>query len=176
MEYQYIEAPKIVEIKNDLSVFLAGGISNCEDWQAHSAEKLSQLENLTVINPRRNDWKVDKNEIEESVKQISWEFDYIRKTTDIIFWFTDDTLQPISLYELGAALQRNSKYWDERLPFEDEHGFVKGQRIFLGADMDYKRILDVKIQAKLINYRWKVKNNLDDLLEDFANYYHKLKK
>jgi hypothetical protein len=175
MPYQYIEAPKVVTIENDLSVFLAGGISNCEDWQKHSADTLSQLEELTVINPRRNNWDMDDN-VKESAKQIAWEFKYIRKTTDIIFWFTDDTVQPITLYELGAALQRNSEHWDDNLPFEDDKGFVKGQRIFLGADENYTRLMDVKIQANLIGYKWKIKNDLDELLEDFANYYHKLQK
>jgi hypothetical protein len=175
MAYQYIEAPKVIEIKNDISVFFAGGISQCEDWQKYSEEKLSGLDELTVVNPRRNNWKVDKDEVEESVKQIGWEFKYIRKVTDIIFWFTDDTLQPISLYELGAALQRNAQYWDSNKPMEDEKGFVKGQRVFLGADSNYKRVLDVKVQGKLIGYRWPIRNNLDDLLEDFSRYYNKIK-
>jgi seryl-tRNA synthetase len=48
MAYQYIEAPKIEEIKNDFSAFLAGGISNCEDWQANAAQNfVNRVESAT---------------------------------------------------------------------------------------------------------------------------------
>lgn len=166
MKHQYIEAPNKVKIKNDISVFLAGGISNCEDWQAYTAEILKDLDGLTVVNPRRNNWKMDKNEVKESTKQIAWEYEYLRKVTDVIFWFTDDTLQPISLYELGATLERNAFQWQ---------GEETGQRIFLGSDPGYKRVLDLKVQAKLKGYHWPIRNNLDDLLEDFVKYYKKVK-
>lgn len=157
--HQYIEAPNYISIKNDISIFLAGGISGCENWQKHVAEKLSNLDYATVVNPRRDDWKVDKDEVKESARQIKWEFEYIRKTTDILFWFTDDTLQPISLYELGAALERNKCYQNEI-----------GQRIFLGSDKNYKRVLDLKIQAKLVGYKWEIRDDLDTLIKDTVTY------
>lgn len=156
MAYQYIEAPTVEKIKNDYSVFLAGGISNCEDWQKSASKALSQLDDLTVINPRREEWKMDKNEIEESTKQIAWEFAYIRKAKMILFWFTDDTLQPITLFELGSALQRNTN---------------GKQKIFIGCDPNYKRMLDVKIQSKLIGFKGKIHNSLSDLIKDVADNY-----
>lgn len=167
MPHQYIEAPNKVKIRNSLSIFLAGGISNCEDWQSKASKALSRQDYLTVVNPRRNDWKMDKNEVEESVIQIAWEFDYIRRVSDVLFWFTDDTLQPITLYELGAALERNHKYWDE-----SEN--PQGQRIFLGADKAYKRLLDVKVQAKLVGYKWEIRDNLETLLKDVVQYHKSL--
>ena len=165
---QYIEAPKKVKIKNDFSVFLAGGISNCEDWQAQASKALEPEDYLTVVNPRRNDWSMDKNQIEESVIQIAWEFEYIRKVTDVLFWFTDDTLQPITLYELGAALERNHQFWDD-----SEH--PEGQRIFIGVDPKYKRALDVKVQAKLVGYRWPIRDSLGILLNDVLEYHNKIR-
>jgi hypothetical protein len=161
MPHQYIEAPNKVKIKNQLSVFLAGGISNCEDWQSQAARALEPENSLTVINPRRNDWKMDGSQVEESVIQIAWEFEYIRKVTDILFWFTDDTLQPITLYELGAALERNHDFWN---------GDENGQRVFIGVDKNYKRALDVKVQAKLVGYKWPVRENLGILLNDLVQY------
>lgn len=161
-EYQYIEAPNKIDIKNKLSAFLAGGITNCEDWQTNVERRLSKFNSVTVVNPRRNDWKMDSDQIKESAIQISWEYDYIRRVSDIIFWFTDDTLQPISLFELGAALERNGENWNSD---------IKHQRIFLGADKNYKRRMDVVIQAKLENYIWPIRTNINELIDDFEKYH-----
>lgn len=65
---QYIEAPSG---KKPLfkSIFLAGGISHCPDWQKYIAGKLNDLD-ITVFNPRRNVFPKEKKAIRA---QIRWE-------------------------------------------------------------------------------------------------------
>jgi hypothetical protein len=153
MPHQYIEAIDEAVIANPQSIFLAGGITGCGDWQKKAAKELKSFEHLTVINPRREDFDVSKKE--ESVKQIAWEYKRLRQVNQILFWFTESTLQPITLYELGATLERNAQF------FSKPSG---GQRIFIGADMDYERLFDVHIQAKMKSYPFDIPDSLEYLL------------
>src|SRR5690606_13245814 len=90
------------------TIFLAGGISNCPDWQTPVANKLLEHTNFTIFNPRRNDWNMD-DEAEESKKQIIWEHEYLARSETILFWFPQETLCPITLLEYGKFLVSNRK-------------------------------------------------------------------
>ena len=162
MAHQYIEAIDETPIKNPNSIFLAGGISNCVDWQKKAAEELNDMDRLTVVNPRRKDFDVSKKE--ESIKQISWEYKRLREVTQILFWFTEDTVQPITLYELGAALERNGPAF----------ALSNKQRIFIGMDKDYERMFDVHIQSKLRGFPFDISDSLDYLLAMVKIYNHNL--
>ena len=134
------------------SVFLAGGISNCPDWQNKLAKTLetNMGETIQIFNPRW-DYKWTAPE------QIEWEFKYLREVDIISYWFSKGTLNPIVLYELGM--------W----------GNSTGRPICIGVDPEYERKLDVVLQTKLarpnivISYDlndlavdiWKTKNNLE---------------
>lgn len=79
-------------------MFVAGGIKGCEDWQARYC-KLFEDTPLIILNPRRVkfDWKD-----EDSAEQVNWEFRHLRKATAISFWLSPETLNPITLFELGT--------------------------------------------------------------------------
>ena len=71
-----IEAPNdIILNDNEITCFLAGGITDCEDWQSKVIEYLEEtirLDDLVLLNPRRKTFDVtDKS---ASRKQIEWEF------------------------------------------------------------------------------------------------------
>lgn len=164
MAFQYIEAINNEKIKNPVSVFLAGGISGCEDWQEKVTDLLRDCEELTVVNPRRKDFDVSK--MGETVKQIKWEYKRLREVDIILFWFTDDTVQPITLYELGSTLQRiYGKQDDDRLPVDEQ------QVVFIGCDPEYMRKFDVKIQAKLIGYGRTIFPTLEQTVDTVKKYY-----
>ena len=110
------------------SVFCAGGITGCVDWQMEMVKLLVPTD-LCIFNPRRPDFDVkDPN---ASLIQIKWEHDYLRKADAILFWFPHETLCPIVLYELGA--------WS-----------MTPKKIFVGVHPEYKRRQDVEIQTKLV--------------------------
>ena len=114
---------------NEVSVFLAGGITDCPDWQAEMRELLADT-NLIVLNPRRADF--DVRDPENSVKQIRWEHWAMYDADIISFWFPKETLCPITLYELGKQQGRGDK------------------KLVIGIHPDYARRLDVEEQTRLV--------------------------
>lgn len=141
----YIESPKeYVKNGGEFSLFLAGGITGCPDWQSDMKGRLSGIDGLVLLNPRRKDFPI--GDPGAALAQITWEFEHLRKATAISFWFPKETLCPIVLYELGA--------WS----------MVK-KPIFVGVDPEYKRRQDVKIQTKLIRPRVEIFYSLYALSE-----------
>jgi len=121
------------------SVFLAGGISNCPDWQTELANKLDNMDGeIQIFNPRW-DYKWTAPE------QIEWEFNYLREVDILSFWFSYGTLNPIVLYELGM--------W----------GNSTGRPMCIGIDPKYERKLDVVQQTKLARPDIEIVYDLDKL-------------
>lgn len=146
-----ITAPEMLDISdiNKHKVFLAGGISNCPDWQEPVAKRIADETNLLVINPRRNDWNMDSQAV-ESIEQIHWEHFYLNMSNHILFWFPEETLCPITLFELGAALKGDAN-------------------IFVGTHSNYGRRLDVCVQTNLARPRTHVYQTLDSMVSDFIH-------
>ena len=84
-------------------VFLAGGITSCWDWQA---ELISRLEGISayLVNPRRDNWDMSDENAAEA--QIAWEHAWLMRSDLVAFWFPDETLCPITLFELGTLSDR----------------------------------------------------------------------
>lgn len=146
-----VTAPQEIEVCYENSVFLAGGITGCPDWQSdaitHLTNNIPKSRNVVVFNPRRELMP----EHEEAEKQIVWEHNALREAGAIIFWFPCETLCPITLYELGA--------WS----MTDKH-------LFVGVHPDYGRSFDVEIQTRLTRSDIVIRHDLDDVLEDYTNY------
>jgi hypothetical protein len=134
-----IEAPAEYE-GGDVSLFLAGGITGCPDWQQEVIRLLADTD-LTLLNPRRRAFPV---EADAATAQIIWEFRHLRKASAILFWFPREALCPIALYELGA--------WS-----------MTDKPLFLGAHPDYERRHDLMIQTSLARPDVAVGDSLDAL-------------
>lgn len=124
---RYIECPEIYENNDGTSVFLAGGITNCPDWQQEIVTLL-EASNFVILNPRRKHFPKDDNNA--ALNQIKWEFEHFRKSDIILFWFPKETINPIVLYELGA--------WS-----------MTSKKLVVGVHPEYVRRVDVEIQTKL---------------------------
>ena len=152
-----IEAPnysmKLKDI-NNTKLFLAGGITNCEDWQKIMIKYLKNIDKLTIYNPRRENFPIDDKQA--ALKQITWEYNALHESSIILFWFCNTTLNPIVLYELGKW-GNSSQY----IP------------IFIGIEPGYKREEDVKIQTALARPKIKIVNNLKDLSLQIINHIKK---
>jgi hypothetical protein len=135
-----IECPRVFE-GDEKSLFLAGGITNCPDWQAELIGMLKN-ENLVLLNPRRK--HLDSNQKNTEEEQITWEFEHLKKATAVSFWFTEETLCPITLYELGKQSAQQKP-------------------IFIGIHPNYARKSDVEFQTKLIRSEIKIVYSLSDL-------------
>jgi hypothetical protein len=102
---QIIEAPNEVNIgKPFKKLFLAGGITSCPNWQLELIEKLKDVSNLVIFNPRRENFPIENPNA--AIEQITWEYKYLKEADIISFWFSKGSLNPIVLYELG--MWRNS--------------------------------------------------------------------
>jgi hypothetical protein len=137
-----IAAPAETRVTDDeTSLFLAGGITNCIDWQDEICEQLRNIDRLVILNPRR------ENYTDDAAGQILWEWQHLRTANAISFWFSAETVQPITLFELGrwtadiASPIGNSA--DE--PGKSSRG---RKQIFVGAHERYSRRLDVEIQLR----------------------------
>ena len=133
---QIITAPSI-ETPEFTSVFLAGGITNCKEWQKEVIGKLA-CEDISFFNPRQEHFDItDKN---ASYKQILWEFERLEKMDIFTMYFcNDDSDQPICMYELG----RNIVRMQNRFPSDWE------KRIVISVEDGYRRKADVLIQTEL---------------------------
>ena len=150
---------KLVLPKDDYSgkidLFLAGGISNCPDWQTDAALTLETMDELVVANPRRSEG-LEKTGV-EAAKQIAWEHDALKRADTILFWFPEETLCPITLFELGVQVGKLDK------------------KMFVGAHPNYARRFDIVQQMSLVPH-WtvppKVHDNLYGLLKEVINYHN----
>lgn len=131
-----ITAPNIY-VEHGVSVFLAGGITGCSQWQQraisffkYSPDLREKIfgEHTYILNPRRKDFDLENHDLSE--EQIRWEFHHITRADVMMFWFPKETLCPIALFELGKVLNMNK-------PF------------LVGADKSYKRRFDLQIQLNL---------------------------
>lgn len=123
----YVECPGTSDsIK--ISLFLAGGISGCRNWQQNIISKLSPLD-IILYNPRRKDYDHKNPDIAQ--EQIEWEEKHIMKADVVAFFFCKETLCPVTLYELGVC------------------NAVEGKKVVIGMDPEYQRRIDVEIQTKL---------------------------
>ena len=144
---KYLECPEIY-LGNEKSLFLAGGISNCTDWQKDLVTLLKDT-NLTLLNPRRKNFEVNNLDLEK--EQITWEYNHLNKATGVSFWFTKETLCPITLYELG---KQSALY----------------KPLFIGIHPDYQRKRDVEIQIGLIRPEIKIVYSLENLSNQIIDW------
>lgn len=140
---EVITAPERYEESYDnreIKVFLAGGITNCPNWQKEVINHIvgdadqSLLDRLVIFNPRRDDFPID--DPTAAVEQITWEYKYINRCDLFTMYFCEKEIQPICLYELGKWV---GKYDDLRL--------------IVTASEKYPRLTDIDVQTKAITSR-----------------------
>jgi hypothetical protein len=149
---RYIEAPNRTEIfPGERSIFMAGGITGCPDWQSEIVKRLMYTD-LVIFNPRRANFPIHVPAA--AFKQIAWEHQYLRQADTILFWFPRETLCPIVLYELGA--------WS-----------MTDKPIFVGIHPEYQRRQDVEIQTHLARRDVDLVYSLDDLGEQIISWISK---
>ena len=151
---RYIEAPLELDADdatNYDSVFLAGGITGCPDWQKAMVGLLEDT-HLVLLNPRRENFPIDDPDAAQA--QIEWEHHHLRRADAILFWFSGATLNPIVLYELGA--------WS-----------MTQKPIFVGMDRDYARRQDVEIQTALARPEVPIVYSLEELADCVRNHFQR---
>ena len=149
---RYVEAPNPHqhELGDGPSIFLAGGITGCPDWQAEVRQLLTDRP-VTVFNPRRATFDVSNPN--GAAEQIEWEVAHLRQADVTLFWFpaAGNVVQPIALFELGMALS------DRR---------HCGRQIAVGVESGYAREFDVREQCRWAIPELPVRSTLRDVVAD----------
>ena len=152
-DYRDITAPRL-GTESMRGIFLAGGITDCPDWQSEAVQALC-CHAITVFNPRQANFDItNPNAARE---QITWEHNHLRHAMAILFWFPCETLCPITLYELGA--------WS-----------MTEKPIFVGMHPDYKRADDVFTQTRLARPEVQVYTKLYQVTNAVVEFYHTRKR
>jgi hypothetical protein len=129
------------------SVFLAGGISGCWDWQSRITDLVEEKGlDIVLLNPRRENFDITDPTM--SRQQIIWEREHLIKADIILFWFPSETMCPITLYELG--------FWTN-----------SDKPLIIGCDENYQRRFDVEIQTSL-SRDTVVHDSLEKLVEELG--------
>jgi hypothetical protein len=125
-----ITAPDNKSSFEGVSVFLAGGIQKCPEWQ-DEVISIMQNDEGTLFNPRRKNFPIhDPN---AAIEQITWEHVALGIADIFSIWFCNaDSDQPICMYELGRYLALKSP-----------------QAVVIGVEPGYRREADVRIQSSL---------------------------
>lgn len=149
-DMMYIECPENLSASliNQKRCFLAGGITNCPDWQSEVVQALSPISDITVFSPRRKHFDADKI---DPAEQIRWEIDAIAQSQVVAFWFPETSVCPITLFELGRLICRYDKI------------------LIIGAHPKYARLLDLQIQTKILRPGL-------GIWEDFQDFIRELKR
>ena len=144
------------------SLFLAGGITACDDWQKEVIAEL-EYENVSIYNPRREYFNIA--DTSAAYRQTTWEYERLEQMDIFSMYFcgwrtfnTDqedqELVQPICMYELG----RNILRMQNRFP-SDWH-----KRIHISIEEGYPRAKDVIIQTELCAPSLFVATNADPKL------------
>ena len=118
----------LVSSNQDLipDIFLAGRVTYSPDWQKEALKMLAGTD-LIVANPRRDE--IVSAVGETTRRQIVWEFENLKSTKVVLFWFPNaETI--ITFLELGKELALKS-------------------RIVVGTDPNYNRRFDIETQVYL---------------------------
>lgn len=132
------------------SIFVAGGISNCPEWQRELITLLEDVDNLILVNPRRSEFDTSDLALEED--QIKWEHEHLLKSQGFIFWFPSETLCPITLFELGKVTARSTK------------------PTFVGTHPEYQRKRDIRWQMLLLRPEIDIVHSLEKLAEQVREW------
>lgn len=150
--YECPNAPNDHEHENLISIFLAGGLTGCPDWQQRVVRELKGLP-CVILNPRRQGMSLWNDE--DTQQQIEWEFNMMEKADVILFYFPADSICPIALYELGR--------WNAL-------GESRNKKIIISVHADYQRKMDVIIQTQLATGEDKVLEGLTSLIHETGQY------
>lgn len=145
-----IKAPERYEHNGRRTVFLAGGITNCPDWQREISKALADID-VVLLNPRRDKFNTADPAMEQ--EQIEWEHEHLLQANAYLFWFCEETICPITLFELGKVA-----------------GLFPTRSLFVGTHPKYSRKRDINFQMLLMRPEVSVVYHLDRLTEQIIEW------
>lgn len=130
------------------TVFLAGGIVGCPDWQNQVMQGLSDLR-ILFFNPRHDK---DGKDIHFNSKVDQWVENWIIRTGLVAFWFCKETTQHKWIFQLGRMSD-------------------KVKPIIVGLHPDYKFAQDIQNLFILSRVRARLVYNIEDLIDKIRQFF-----
>ncbi len=143
------------EIHYMKSVFLAGSIEmgEADNWQDSMVKDLKDVEDLLLLNPRREEWDPSWEQDINNTKfreQVEWELDALKKATYIAIYYCPQTKAPITMMEFGLYAKNNP----EKLVVCCPKGFLrKGNVDIVCQRYGIKQVDDLKGLVDFIKTR-----------------------
>ena len=139
-----------IELDGVYSVFLAGAIDmgSAVDWQSYVIEKLTGLNDLVIVNPRRPNFTPDTLD-----EQILWELDALEEVDEIFMWFPKDAKAPISFLETGLYLASG------KMRIGAERGFYRRRNLELTGEA-YGEPIDDSLEGMVEDLIYYMENDL----------------
>lgn len=143
---------EIIIPKGNKSVFLAGSIEmgSAELWGDKIINSFNEEDNITFLNPRRDDWDSSWSQNIENDQfrwQVQWELDGLEKADLIVLYLQPGTMSPISLLELGLFAR------DHKMIICCPDGFWRQGNVDIVAQRYYiKQVDNIENLIKSIKY------------------------
>lgn len=107
-----LKPPTPLESLHGPVVFLAGSIEmgTADDWQAEFTEMLGADDNVTLLNPRRDDWDSSWEQAATNPRfreQVEWELAGLDRANVVVMYLDPQTRSPVSLLEMGLHARRD---------------------------------------------------------------------
>jgi nucleoside 2-deoxyribosyltransferase-like protein len=144
-------------ITHEKTLYLAGGVAGCLDWQADVIKALEKT-SLTIFNPRRQTLLANMPELVQA--QREWEFGNLSTARSVLFWFPKESLCPSTNYELGACLEAAFTRKNKGQPF---------QPLFIGVHPDHSRYADILSILMLHPFKPTVSDSVKGLVQQVKN-------
>lgn len=143
-----VTAPHLYIPKHDeITVFLAGGITGCPDWQKEVIDQLYGFvgrddNQVVVYNPRQENFDITNQYA--AYNQITWEYQYLNHVDIFSMYFVGGTqIQPICMYELGRYI----KSYDQNQVISVEKDYMRKEDVVIQVALATRGLTEVNTNA-----------------------------
>ena len=150
---EVIKSPTPVVEKKQWTVFLAGPMNGAPSWQAQASKVAAKvgIENLTLLNPRKNDRFVTET------YQVNWETFGLRMCDVILFWIPPQArvMSPHRVYAITTRM-------------EMAENLARGHKVIIGIDPECRKLTGISHLIRLAKYYGvnKVHTSLEDCMKE----------
>ena len=150
---EVIKSPTPVVEKKQWTAFLAGPMNGAPSWQSQAPKVAAKvgIENLTLLNPRKNDRFVTET------YQVNWETFGLRMCDVILFWIPPQAreMSPHRVYAITTRM-------------EMAENLARGHKVIIGIDPECRKLTGISHLIRLAKYYGvnKVHTSLEDCMKE----------
>ena len=150
---EVIKSPTPVDEKKQWTAFLAGPMNGAPAWQTQAPKGAAKvgIENLTLLNPRKNVRHVSPT------LQVNWETFGLRMCDVILFWIPPQAreMSPHRVYAITTRM-------------EMAENLARGHKVIIGIDRECRELTGISHLIRMAKYYGvnKVHTSLEDCMKE----------